>query len=120
MFWAEIWKKMEFLCENFQFLEVKISIYLNRRVFVMIKKHNLPEAPKEREMTYNDKTHVTYETANIRTKQKYNRRTTLEMPVEQLLGCLNQFYSRVTSPSSLNAVQNIVGLIWPSFRKMNI
>ena len=24
-----------FLCENFQFLEVKFSIYLNRRVFVM-------------------------------------------------------------------------------------
>ena len=25
-----------FLSENFQFLEVKISIYLNRRVFVMV------------------------------------------------------------------------------------
>ena len=25
-----------FLSENFQFLEVKLSIYLNRRVFVMI------------------------------------------------------------------------------------
>ena len=25
-----------FLSENFQFLEVKFSIYLNRRVFVMI------------------------------------------------------------------------------------
>ena len=24
-----------FLCENFQFLEVKFSIYMNRRVFVM-------------------------------------------------------------------------------------
>ena len=36
MFWAEIWKKYQsFLSENFQFLEVKFSIYLNRRVFVM-------------------------------------------------------------------------------------
>ena len=26
-----------FVSENFQFLEVKFSIYLNRRVFVMIK-----------------------------------------------------------------------------------
>ena len=29
-------KKSEFLSENFQFLEVIFSIYLNRRVFVMI------------------------------------------------------------------------------------
>ena len=36
MFWAEIWKISEFfLSENFQFLEVEFSIYLNRRVFVM-------------------------------------------------------------------------------------
>ena len=36
MFWAEIWKISEFLSENFQvFFEVKFSIYLNRRVFVM-------------------------------------------------------------------------------------
>ena len=35
MFWAEIWKISEFLSENFHFLEVKFSIYLNRRVFVM-------------------------------------------------------------------------------------
>ena len=35
MFWAEIWKISEFLYENFQFLLVKFSIYLNRRVFVM-------------------------------------------------------------------------------------
>ena len=28
-------KYKSFLCENFQFLEVKFSIYLNRRVFVM-------------------------------------------------------------------------------------
>ena len=34
MFWAEIWKISEFLCENFQFL-VKFLIYFNRRVFVM-------------------------------------------------------------------------------------
>ena len=36
MFWAEIWKISEFLFENFQFMVVKFSIYLNRRVFVMI------------------------------------------------------------------------------------
>ena len=36
MFWAEIWKNIGvFVSENFQFLEVKFSIYLNRRVFVM-------------------------------------------------------------------------------------
>ena len=35
MFWAEIWKILEFLSKNFQFLEVKFSIYLNWRVFVM-------------------------------------------------------------------------------------
>ena len=29
----------EFLFENFQFLEVKISTYLNRRVFVMYSLH---------------------------------------------------------------------------------
>ena len=35
MFWVEIWKISNFLSENFQFLEVKFSIYMNRRVFVM-------------------------------------------------------------------------------------
>ena len=35
MFLAEIWKISEFLSENFQFLAVKFSIYLNRRVFEM-------------------------------------------------------------------------------------
>ena len=35
MFWAEIWKISEFLSENFQFLVMKFSIYLNRRVFIM-------------------------------------------------------------------------------------
>ena len=36
MFLAEIRKISEFfLSENFQFLEVKCSIYLNRRVFVL-------------------------------------------------------------------------------------
>ena len=28
-------KNIRFLSENFQFLEVKFSIYMNRRVFVM-------------------------------------------------------------------------------------
>ena len=36
MFWAEIWKISAFLSENFQFLMVKFSIYLNRHVFIMI------------------------------------------------------------------------------------
>ena len=35
MFWAEIWKRSEFLSENFQFLVVKFSIYLNRPVFIL-------------------------------------------------------------------------------------
>ena len=30
-----------FLSENFQFLEVNFSTYLNRRVFVMIKRYDL-------------------------------------------------------------------------------
>ena len=37
MFWADIRKISElFVSENFQFLEVKISIYFNRRVFVLM------------------------------------------------------------------------------------
>ena len=32
-------KISEFLAENFQFLEVKFSIYLKRRVFVMESPH---------------------------------------------------------------------------------
>ena len=37
MFWAEVWKKYQiFLSENFHFLVVKFSVYLNRHVFVMI------------------------------------------------------------------------------------
>ena len=35
MFWVEIWKISEILSENFQFLVVNVSIYFNRRVFVM-------------------------------------------------------------------------------------
>ena len=41
MFCAEMWKISEFLSENFPFLVVKFSIYLNRRVFVMTIQ-NLP------------------------------------------------------------------------------
>ena len=36
MFWAEIGKISDFLSENFHFLVVKFSVYLNRRVFVML------------------------------------------------------------------------------------
>ena len=35
MFWAELWKISEFLSENFQFLAVEFSIYLNRDIFVI-------------------------------------------------------------------------------------
>ena len=42
MFWAEIWKISEFfLPENFQFLVMTFSIYLNRRVFVMDSRDNI-------------------------------------------------------------------------------
>ena len=34
MFSAELWKISEFLSENFHFLMVKFSVFLNRRVFV--------------------------------------------------------------------------------------
>ena len=37
-----MWKKIsEFLSENFQFLVVKFSIYLHRRVFVMQSSMNM-------------------------------------------------------------------------------
>ena len=35
MLWAEIWKISKIFAENFPFLVVKFSIYLNRRVYVM-------------------------------------------------------------------------------------
>ena len=38
MFWEEIWIITVFLSENFQFLVVKFSICLIRRVFVMVIK----------------------------------------------------------------------------------
>ena len=44
MFWAEIWKISAFLYLSFQFLEVKFSIYLNRRVFVMYYKHYVQDS----------------------------------------------------------------------------
>ena len=37
MFWAEIWKNINFYRKIFIFLVVKFSIYLNRRAFVMSK-----------------------------------------------------------------------------------
>ena len=37
MFWAEIWKISVFHLKIFSFLEVKFTIYLYRRVFVMIR-----------------------------------------------------------------------------------
>ena len=41
MFWAEIWKISAILSENVQFLVVKFSIYLNRRVFVKCMSSNV-------------------------------------------------------------------------------
>ena len=42
IFWVEKWKNIRFfLSENFQFLVVRFSIYLNRRVFVMIWEKDL-------------------------------------------------------------------------------
>ena len=38
-----------FLLENFQFLEVKFSIYLNRRVFVMRRENGNKRRERERE-----------------------------------------------------------------------
>ena len=38
-------KYQSFLSENFQFLEVKCSIYLNRRVFVMSEVHSCVTMP---------------------------------------------------------------------------
>ena len=35
MFWVEIWKNIRIFIWNSQFLVVKFSVYLNRRVFVM-------------------------------------------------------------------------------------
>ena len=37
MFWAEMWKIYAFLSENFRFLVVKFSVYLNRLAFIMIE-----------------------------------------------------------------------------------
>ena len=45
MFWAETWKISEMLSENFQFLEVKFSIYLNKSVFVMNSTWSLSRGP---------------------------------------------------------------------------
>ena len=51
MFWAEMWKILKlFLSEKFRFLEVKVSIYLNRRVFVM--KLRFPGYPKSTQWRY--------------------------------------------------------------------
>ena len=38
-------KNISFLSENFQYLEVKFSIYLNRHVFVMFRTYEDSEGP---------------------------------------------------------------------------
>ena len=60
----------DFLSENFQFLEVKFSIYLNRRVFVMTKTRDEKET---------DKTNAAYETDDAQTKKNCNKETALEL-----------------------------------------
>ena len=49
-------KYQSFLSENFQFLEVKFSIYLNRRVFVMVIQRKMFHLYKTVETTECDKT----------------------------------------------------------------
>ena len=64
MFWAEIWFFfIFFLSENFHFLVVKISVYLNRHVIVM------GHQKKKRWRTHNDKRTTTYETIIAQTKK---------------------------------------------------
>ena len=46
---------------------------------VIVAKHNLPEAPKERKMRKNnDKTSAIYETTDVQTKKNYKRGTALK------------------------------------------
>ena len=52
MFWAEMWNISVFLLKKFQFLEVKFSIYLNRRVFV-ISYENVSTATDKRSIALN-------------------------------------------------------------------
>ena len=61
MFWAEIWKISDFLSENFHFLVVQFSVYLNRRIFVMIqkkkkKKNNKKQQHKKRHIRNQQRT----------------------------------------------------------------
>ena len=105
MFWAEIWKISVFLSENFHFLVVKFSVYLNRLVFVenkcnacrhcthesyknmrkypgnaTITKHSPPLRHQQKERwTNNDKTIATYETTT--NKEELQQRTALEQSV---------------------------------------
>ena len=46
MFWANVWKISVFYLKIFNFLEVKVSIYLNRRVFVMDDRKNEKQYPR--------------------------------------------------------------------------
>ena len=48
-------KYQSFLSENFQFLEVKFSIYLNRRVFVMFTELNFEFKKKKKKKKNNNK-----------------------------------------------------------------
>ena len=68
MFWAEIWKISEFFSEIFQCLVVKFSIYLNRRVFVMILKITLTRASRWRAIAYPRASAIAYLRAHQNSK----------------------------------------------------
>ena len=88
MFWAEIWKILEYLSENFQFLLMKFSIYLNRRAFVMAMSQSLsaafPRHQKEGE-EQTKKKQTPPETTDAQTKKNCIRESALEQSLVILL-----------------------------------
>ena len=70
-----------FLSETFQFLEVKFSIYLNRRVFVMRGKNK-------------DKTNVTYKFTDARTKITVSKKDYSDTVHTEVLYLINRKASR--------------------------
>ena len=77
MFWAEIKKKkkkkkkkkIEFLSENFQFLVLKFSVYLNRIIFVMSRKCHNHEAQSF--WATKRRRDATYETEALKKSRKH-------------------------------------------------
>ena len=111
MFWAEMWKISEFLSENFHFLVVKFSVYLNRRVFVMpgnatIMKYSPAEVPKDGEMRNRQRKKQTpyMKPPTHREACAFERSVVVGV---RMWWSLNQFYSRETSPLSPDVAPNI-------------